>query len=76
MLLPSDSPGKPYRASLSLLMCSSSNCVPVDRSFSGIIPRNIPPIGAMEEGRSNGRKGFLKGNRRSSGRTSFHASGS
>ena len=47
MLLPSDSPGKPYRASLSLLMCSSSNCVPVDRSFSGIIPRNIPPIGAM-----------------------------
>ena len=31
MLLPSDSPGKPYRAALSLLMCSSSNCVPVDR---------------------------------------------
>ena len=47
LLLPPDSPGKPFRAALSLLMCSSSNCVPVDRSFSGSVPKNVPLIGAM-----------------------------
>ena len=69
LLLPPDSPGKPFRAALSLLMCSSSNCVPVDRSFRSeerSAHRRHALGGRLEEDGGHGRKGFFRRNGRRS----------
>ena len=77
MLLPSDSPGKPYRASLQLKQLRACGQKLQRHHSQKHSPHRRHVLGGkVEEGRSNGRTGFLKGNRRSSGRTSFHARGS
>lgn len=42
--LPLDSEGKTYAARLEMLFCSNKRCAPVKRSFTGEIPKNIPPL--------------------------------
>ncbi|MDO5537446.1 MAG: cytochrome c biogenesis protein CcdA [Desulfovibrionaceae bacterium] len=47
-VLPEDAAGKPWKATLSLLLCSELNCTPVDRKLSGTVPRNVPGLDAAE----------------------------
>ena len=42
--LPEQSPGKKYTASLSLLICSATNCTPVDMTLSGRVPAKPGPL--------------------------------
>lgn len=40
VLLPKDAAGKNWHAELSMLLCSSRNCVPLKKLFSGKVPRH------------------------------------
>ncbi|WP_300908073.1 cytochrome c biogenesis protein CcdA [uncultured Desulfovibrio sp.] len=42
--LPGQAAGKPFTAALSLLLCSSRNCLPVNQSFTGVVPEAPPPV--------------------------------
>ena len=42
--LPASVSGQKYHASLSLLLCSKRNCLPINQEFSGLIPTNLPPL--------------------------------
>lgn len=46
-LLPGQAEGKAYTAALSLLLCSRRNCLPVNQSFTGIVPRDLPALESM-----------------------------
>lgn len=46
-ILPEDAPGKPWKATLSLLMCSNRNCTPVDLSLSGRVPEKPAGLATM-----------------------------
>lgn len=42
--LPLEARGKPYTIGMSLLLCSSRRCLPVNQSFTGTVPKEMPPI--------------------------------
>lgn len=42
--LPVDSAGEKYSATLDMLLCSATHCLPYSHSFSGQIPENILPL--------------------------------
>lgn len=42
--LPGQAAGKPFTAALSLLLCSSRNCLPVNQSFTGTVPEAPSPV--------------------------------
>lgn len=44
MKLPKGSEGAAYHALLSQLLCSSSNCMPVDTNLNGTVPKVLPPL--------------------------------
>lgn len=46
VLLPKESAGKRFSASLSLLLCSSTSCTPLDLSLKGKIPQDVPTAGS------------------------------
>ena len=43
--LPEQAVGKPYTVGLSMLLCSNRNCLPIDQSFTGVVPQSLPPVG-------------------------------
>lgn len=43
--LPEQAVGKPYTAGLSMLLCSNRNCLPINQSFTGVVPQSLPPVG-------------------------------
>lgn len=45
--LPADAAGKAYTGSLSLLLCSTRNCLPIVRGLGGVIPADIKPVDEM-----------------------------
>ena len=45
--LPADAAGKPFVADISMLLCSNRKCMPVNEQFTGVIPRESPPIKNM-----------------------------
>lgn len=44
VLLPAADAGKPYTAHVSMLLCSTRNCTPVNQQFQGVIPRAELPL--------------------------------
>ena len=44
-VLPEQAVGKPYTAGLSMLLCSNRNCLPINQSFTGVVPQSLPPVG-------------------------------
>lgn len=46
-VLPSDSAGKMYVASLDMLLCSSRNCLPFKETLSGQTPNAFPPLSGV-----------------------------
>ena len=44
---PSTSAGKMYTAELSLLLCSSRNCMPVKETLTGSVPDNLPLLSQL-----------------------------
>lgn len=42
--LPGQAAGKPFTAALSLLLCSNRNCLPVNQSFTGVVPEAPSPV--------------------------------
>ena len=46
VLLPRESAGKRFSASLSLLLCSSTSCTPLDLTLKGRVPKNPGPAGS------------------------------
>ncbi|MBO4368953.1 MAG: thioredoxin family protein [Desulfovibrio sp.] len=46
--LPEDDRGKNYEGALSLLLCSEHNCLPVNLSLKGIVPRKPKPLEGEE----------------------------
>lgn len=45
--LPKNCVGQHYSAELSLLLCSSRHCLPVDTTYSGQIPQTLPALSTM-----------------------------
>lgn len=45
--LPNHAGGKFYAASLSMLLCSDSHCLPYEKKFTGNIPELVPPLSKM-----------------------------
>lgn len=45
--LPSDAAGKPFVADLSMLLCSSRKCMPVNEQVTGVVARESAPISGM-----------------------------
>lgn len=45
--LPPDAAGRPYTAELSLLLCSSRKCLPVNERLVGTLPQAAPPVEEM-----------------------------
>lgn len=45
--LPPDAAGKPFVADISMLLCSSRKCVPVNEQFAGTVPRDAPAVNTV-----------------------------
>ncbi|MDO5484226.1 MAG: cytochrome c biogenesis protein CcdA, partial [Desulfovibrionaceae bacterium] len=45
--LPGSATGQPYTAEVSLLLCSSRHCLPVDEVWSDTVPQHLPQLAAM-----------------------------
>lgn len=44
VLLPAADAGKPYIADISMLLCSTRNCMPVNQQIQGVVPRADLPL--------------------------------
>lgn len=42
--LPVQAVGKPYTIGMNLLLCSNRRCLPINQSFTGTVPQEMPPI--------------------------------
>ena len=46
-VLPPEAAGKPWKATLSMLLCSNFNCIPWDETKEGTLPEKLPKLSAV-----------------------------